>query len=146
MRLPCALNPNENPAQFGILFSANRLRCWFAIDIAIRYRYRSCPAFPIASSDIDSEPWKEHESVCGSPRYVIRIAPINPEFNKSLSEMLRRVLVSPRCKGRYPHARRASRVLRPSKFEGHCPMIRHGCRMALMVALNWSVECVKEES
>ncbi|VFN02730.1 MAG: hypothetical protein BECKG1743E_GA0114224_105361, partial [Candidatus Kentron sp. G] len=28
-------------------------------------------------------------------------------------------------------------VLRPSKFEGHCPMIRHGCRMALMVALNW---------
>ncbi|VFN01244.1 MAG: hypothetical protein BECKG1743D_GA0114223_102645 [Candidatus Kentron sp. G] len=38
------------------------------------------------------------------------------------------------------------RMLRPSKFEGHCPMIRHGCRMALMVALNWSVECVKEES
>ncbi|VFN04218.1 MAG: hydrogenase expression/formation protein HypE, partial [Candidatus Kentron sp. G] len=33
-----------------------------------------------------------------------------------------------------------SMVLRPSKFEGHCPMIRHGCRMALMVALNWSVE------
>ncbi|VFN04118.1 MAG: DDE superfamily endonuclease, partial [Candidatus Kentron sp. G] len=29
-------------------------------------------------------------------------------------------------------------LLRPSKFEGHCPMIRHGCRMALMVALNWS--------
>ncbi|VFM99363.1 MAG: hypothetical protein BECKG1743E_GA0114224_110361, partial [Candidatus Kentron sp. G] len=27
-------------------------------------------------------------------------------------------------------------MLRPSKFEGHCPMIRHGCRMALMVALN----------
>ncbi|VFN08058.1 MAG: hypothetical protein BECKG1743D_GA0114223_112621, partial [Candidatus Kentron sp. G] len=25
-------------------------------------------------------------------------------------------------------------VLRPSKFEGHCPMIRHGCRMALMAA------------
>ncbi|VFN06185.1 MAG: hypothetical protein BECKG1743E_GA0114224_109773, partial [Candidatus Kentron sp. G] len=37
-------------------------------------------------------------------------------------------------------------VLRPSKFEGHRPTIRHGCRMALMVALNWSVECVKEES
>ncbi|VFM97733.1 MAG: hypothetical protein BECKG1743E_GA0114224_101488, partial [Candidatus Kentron sp. G] len=36
-------------------------------------------------------------------------------------------------------------VLRPSKFEGHRPTIRHGCRMALMVALNWSVECVKEE-
>ncbi|VFN05667.1 MAG: hypothetical protein BECKG1743F_GA0114225_111101, partial [Candidatus Kentron sp. G] len=31
---------------------------------------------------------------------------------------------------------RRDRVLRPSKFEGHCPMIRHGCRMALMVALN----------
>ncbi|VFN00656.1 MAG: hypothetical protein BECKG1743E_GA0114224_103411, partial [Candidatus Kentron sp. G] len=29
--------------------------------------------------------------------------------------------------------------------EGHRPTIRHGCRMALMVALNWSVECVKEE-
>ncbi|VFM97510.1 MAG: hypothetical protein BECKG1743D_GA0114223_103781, partial [Candidatus Kentron sp. G] len=26
-------------------------------------------------------------------------------------------------------------MLRPSKFEGHCPMIRHGCRMALMAAL-----------
>ena len=39
-----------------------------------------------------------------------------------------------------------AKLLRPSKFEGHCPMIRHGCRMALMVALNWSVECVKEES
>ena len=25
MRLPRALNPNENPAQFGIFFSANRL-------------------------------------------------------------------------------------------------------------------------
>ncbi|VFN01916.1 MAG: hypothetical protein BECKG1743F_GA0114225_106324, partial [Candidatus Kentron sp. G] len=36
-------------------------------------------------------------------------------------------------------------MLRPSKFEGHRPTIRHGCRMALMVALNWSVECVKEE-
>ncbi|VFM99111.1 MAG: hypothetical protein BECKG1743D_GA0114223_102411 [Candidatus Kentron sp. G] len=31
------------------------IRCWFAIDIAIRYRYRSCPAFPIASSDNDPE-------------------------------------------------------------------------------------------
>ncbi|VFN05122.1 MAG: hypothetical protein BECKG1743E_GA0114224_111421, partial [Candidatus Kentron sp. G] len=27
----------------------------------------------------------------------------------------------------------AHQLLRPSKFEGHCPMIRHGCRMALMV-------------
>ncbi|VFN03116.1 MAG: hypothetical protein BECKG1743E_GA0114224_105821, partial [Candidatus Kentron sp. G] len=25
MRLPRALNPNENPAQFGIFFSANHL-------------------------------------------------------------------------------------------------------------------------
>ncbi|VFN03758.1 MAG: hypothetical protein BECKG1743E_GA0114224_106525, partial [Candidatus Kentron sp. G] len=41
-------------------------------------------------------------------------------------------------------ARQQARVLRPSKFEGHRPTIRHGCRMALMVALNWSVECVKE--
>nr|VFJ77111.1 MAG: hypothetical protein BECKFM1743A_GA0114220_109621 [Candidatus Kentron sp. FM]VFK24046.1 MAG: hypothetical protein BECKFM1743B_GA0114221_109651 [Candidatus Kentron sp. FM] len=44
------------------------MRYWFAIDIAIRYRYRSYRAFPIASSDIDSEHWKEHESVCGFPR------------------------------------------------------------------------------
>ncbi|VFN01638.1 MAG: hypothetical protein BECKG1743D_GA0114223_103421 [Candidatus Kentron sp. G] len=26
MRLPRALNPDENPAQFGIFFSANRLK------------------------------------------------------------------------------------------------------------------------
>ncbi|VFM99538.1 MAG: hypothetical protein BECKG1743F_GA0114225_104061 [Candidatus Kentron sp. G] len=32
------------------------IRYWFAIDIAIRYRYRSYPAFSIASSDIDSDP------------------------------------------------------------------------------------------
>ncbi|VFM97597.1 MAG: Methyltransferase domain-containing protein [Candidatus Kentron sp. G] len=33
MRLPCALNPNENPAQFGIFFSANRLRrCRAVLD------------------------------------------------------------------------------------------------------------------
>ncbi|VFM99042.1 MAG: hypothetical protein BECKG1743F_GA0114225_103651, partial [Candidatus Kentron sp. G] len=44
---------------------------------------------------------------------------------------------------KYTRGCRAGKVLRPSKFEGHCPMIRHGCRMALMVALNWSVECVK---
>ncbi|VFN05382.1 MAG: hypothetical protein BECKG1743E_GA0114224_108573, partial [Candidatus Kentron sp. G] len=37
---------NESP------FAAISIRCWFAIDIAIRYRYRSCPAFPIASGDI----------------------------------------------------------------------------------------------
>ncbi|VFN06408.1 MAG: Molybdenum cofactor biosynthesis protein F, partial [Candidatus Kentron sp. G] len=38
-------------------------------------------------------------------------------------------------------ARVSFSLLRPSKFEGHRPTIRHGCRMALMVALNWSVEC-----
>nr|VFJ58624.1 MAG: hypothetical protein BECKFM1743C_GA0114222_102301 [Candidatus Kentron sp. FM]VFJ59515.1 MAG: hypothetical protein BECKFM1743A_GA0114220_102391 [Candidatus Kentron sp. FM]VFK12108.1 MAG: hypothetical protein BECKFM1743B_GA0114221_102241 [Candidatus Kentron sp. FM] len=31
------------------------IRYWFAIDIAIRYRYRSYPACSIASSDIDSD-------------------------------------------------------------------------------------------
>ncbi|VFN06176.1 MAG: hypothetical protein BECKG1743D_GA0114223_108232, partial [Candidatus Kentron sp. G] len=35
-----------------MFFDRNHLRYWFAIDIAIRYRYRSCPAFSIASSDI----------------------------------------------------------------------------------------------
>ncbi|VFN01427.1 MAG: hypothetical protein BECKG1743D_GA0114223_102785 [Candidatus Kentron sp. G] len=52
-----------------------------------------------------------------------------------------------RCNDSYiVHYAPVCALLRPSKFEGHCPMIRHGCRMALMVALNWSVECVKEES
>nr|VFJ48743.1 MAG: hypothetical protein BECKFM1743A_GA0114220_1006211 [Candidatus Kentron sp. FM] len=31
------------------------MRYWFAIDIAIRYRYRSYPACSIASGDIDSD-------------------------------------------------------------------------------------------
>nr|VFJ73351.1 MAG: hypothetical protein BECKFM1743A_GA0114220_107101 [Candidatus Kentron sp. FM]VFK19961.1 MAG: hypothetical protein BECKFM1743B_GA0114221_106581 [Candidatus Kentron sp. FM] len=35
--------------------AAISIRYWFAIDIAIRYRYRSYRAFSIASSDIDSE-------------------------------------------------------------------------------------------
>ncbi|VFM98251.1 MAG: hypothetical protein BECKG1743E_GA0114224_101784 [Candidatus Kentron sp. G] len=39
-----------------MFFDRKNLRYWIAIDIAIRYRYRSCPAFSIASSDIDSDP------------------------------------------------------------------------------------------
>nr|VFJ56699.1 MAG: hypothetical protein BECKFM1743A_GA0114220_101734 [Candidatus Kentron sp. FM]VFJ57779.1 MAG: hypothetical protein BECKFM1743C_GA0114222_102086 [Candidatus Kentron sp. FM]VFK11724.1 MAG: hypothetical protein BECKFM1743B_GA0114221_102033 [Candidatus Kentron sp. FM] len=35
--------------------AAISMRYWFAIDIAIRYRYRSYPACSIASSDIDSD-------------------------------------------------------------------------------------------
>nr|VFJ77266.1 MAG: hypothetical protein BECKFM1743A_GA0114220_109722 [Candidatus Kentron sp. FM]VFK24070.1 MAG: hypothetical protein BECKFM1743B_GA0114221_109662 [Candidatus Kentron sp. FM] len=35
--------------------AAISIRYWFAIDIAIRYRYRSYPACSIASSDSDSE-------------------------------------------------------------------------------------------
>ncbi|VFN00330.1 MAG: hypothetical protein BECKG1743D_GA0114223_101844 [Candidatus Kentron sp. G] len=46
----------EKDKQAGMFFDRNHLRYWFAIDIAIRYRYRSCPAFSIASSDIDSDP------------------------------------------------------------------------------------------
>ncbi|VFM97627.1 MAG: hypothetical protein BECKG1743D_GA0114223_100221 [Candidatus Kentron sp. G] len=68
MRLPRALNPDENPAQFGIFFDRNRLRCWFAIDIAIRYR--SYPAFSIASSDIDSDPERATAPVAPWPRYA----------------------------------------------------------------------------
>ncbi|VFN02047.1 MAG: hypothetical protein BECKG1743F_GA0114225_106453 [Candidatus Kentron sp. G] len=45
--------------------AAISIRYWFAIDIAIRYRYRSCPAFPIASSDIDSDPEKTTITRCG---------------------------------------------------------------------------------
>ncbi|VFN05555.1 MAG: hypothetical protein BECKG1743F_GA0114225_110951 [Candidatus Kentron sp. G] len=38
--------------------AAISIRYWIAIDIAIRYRYRSCPAFSIAiaNRDIDSDP------------------------------------------------------------------------------------------
>nr|VFK16023.1 MAG: hypothetical protein BECKFM1743B_GA0114221_103993 [Candidatus Kentron sp. FM] len=37
MRLPRALNLNENPAQFGIFFSANRLTYpWTPDDFCIR--------------------------------------------------------------------------------------------------------------
>ena len=45
-----------------------RLGYWFAIDIAIRYRYRSYPAFPIASRDIDSDSDSEKTTIngCGS--------------------------------------------------------------------------------
>nr|VFJ57388.1 MAG: hypothetical protein BECKFM1743A_GA0114220_101896 [Candidatus Kentron sp. FM] len=46
--------------------AAISIRYWFAIDIAIRYRYRSCPAFPIASSDIDSDPERTTITCCGS--------------------------------------------------------------------------------
>nr|VFJ67563.1 MAG: hypothetical protein BECKFM1743C_GA0114222_104591 [Candidatus Kentron sp. FM] len=35
--------------------AAISIRYWFAIDIAIRYRYRSYPACSIASGDIDSD-------------------------------------------------------------------------------------------
>ncbi|VFN03283.1 MAG: hypothetical protein BECKG1743D_GA0114223_108281 [Candidatus Kentron sp. G] len=49
---------DDKDKQVGIFFDRNRLRYWIAIDIAIRYRYRSCPAFSIASSDIDSDPEK----------------------------------------------------------------------------------------
>ncbi|VFN07074.1 MAG: hypothetical protein BECKG1743E_GA0114224_111264 [Candidatus Kentron sp. G] len=62
-----------------------------------------------------------------------------PGASIALSKSLRQI-------SRQRWIRRCVSLLRPSKFEGHCPMIRHGCRMALMVALNWSVECVKEES
>ncbi|VFN03789.1 MAG: hypothetical protein BECKG1743F_GA0114225_108492 [Candidatus Kentron sp. G] len=44
---------DDKDKQVGIFFDRNRLRYWIAIDIAIRYR--SCPAFSIASSDIDPE-------------------------------------------------------------------------------------------
>nr|VFJ72108.1 MAG: hypothetical protein BECKFM1743C_GA0114222_106341 [Candidatus Kentron sp. FM]VFJ74230.1 MAG: hypothetical protein BECKFM1743A_GA0114220_107662 [Candidatus Kentron sp. FM] len=43
--------------------AAISIRYWFAIDIAIRYRYRS---YSIASSDIDSE--RTTTPGCGLPR------------------------------------------------------------------------------
>ncbi|VFM96208.1 MAG: hypothetical protein BECKG1743F_GA0114225_101357 [Candidatus Kentron sp. G] len=42
MRLPRALNPDENPAQFGIFFSANRLRSCLEIrvlEVALRCEF-----------------------------------------------------------------------------------------------------------
>ncbi|VFM96164.1 MAG: hypothetical protein BECKG1743F_GA0114225_101311, partial [Candidatus Kentron sp. G] len=49
-------------------------------------RYRSCPAFSIASSDIDSDPEKTTTPVAAWLRYVIRIPSINLESDKSLKE------------------------------------------------------------
>ncbi|VFM95362.1 MAG: hypothetical protein BECKG1743F_GA0114225_100618 [Candidatus Kentron sp. G] len=46
-------------------YAAIFIRYWFAIDIAIRYRYRSYPAFSIASSDIDSDPERTNDTRCG---------------------------------------------------------------------------------
>ncbi|VFN05196.1 MAG: hypothetical protein BECKG1743D_GA0114223_106841, partial [Candidatus Kentron sp. G] len=65
-----------HPAGFPIITIS--IRCWFAIDIAIRYR--SCPAFPIASSDIDSGPEKTTITRCGFPRelYAFRRSARNP--------------------------------------------------------------------
>nr|VFJ61079.1 MAG: hypothetical protein BECKFM1743C_GA0114222_102873 [Candidatus Kentron sp. FM]VFJ67771.1 MAG: hypothetical protein BECKFM1743A_GA0114220_104563 [Candidatus Kentron sp. FM] len=59
----CSARPAILPSVHFLFFlyafhAAISIRCWFAIDIAIRYRYRSCPAFPIASSGIDSGPEK----------------------------------------------------------------------------------------
>nr|VFK12210.1 MAG: hypothetical protein BECKFM1743B_GA0114221_102293 [Candidatus Kentron sp. FM] len=63
--------------------AAISIRYWFAIDIAIRYRYRSYPACSIASSDIDSDSERTTTPVAAWLRYVIRIPSINPESDKS---------------------------------------------------------------
>nr|VFJ45402.1 MAG: hypothetical protein BECKFM1743A_GA0114220_1002319 [Candidatus Kentron sp. FM] len=49
-----------------VFHAAIFIRYWFAIDIAIRYRYRSYPAFSIASSDIDSDSERTTITRCGS--------------------------------------------------------------------------------
>ncbi|VFN05993.1 MAG: hypothetical protein BECKG1743E_GA0114224_109491 [Candidatus Kentron sp. G] len=58
----CALNPNENPAQFGIFFSANRLRILtsdFINSKLFRNRlYRKCSGRLYRSTG------------CGSPRWI----------------------------------------------------------------------------
>nr|VFJ71459.1 MAG: hypothetical protein BECKFM1743A_GA0114220_105903 [Candidatus Kentron sp. FM]VFK18592.1 MAG: hypothetical protein BECKFM1743B_GA0114221_105593 [Candidatus Kentron sp. FM] len=51
--------------------AAISIRYWFAIDIAIRYRYRSYPAFSIASSDIDSDPERTTTPVAARLRYAL---------------------------------------------------------------------------
>ena len=53
-----------------MFFDRKNLKCWFAIDIAIRYRYRSRPAFSISSSDIDSEPERTTAPVAARLRYT----------------------------------------------------------------------------
>ncbi|VFN07318.1 MAG: hypothetical protein BECKG1743E_GA0114224_111831 [Candidatus Kentron sp. G] len=77
--------------------------------------------------------------VCCNDSYIVRYAPVCARSRTN-------VLYDPGFAIRVNYFLWGTLLLRPSKFEGHCPMIRHGCRMALMVALNWSVECVKEES
>ncbi|VFM95266.1 MAG: hypothetical protein BECKG1743D_GA0114223_100406 [Candidatus Kentron sp. G] len=56
MRLPRALNPNENPAQFGIFFSANRLILFPTIENATRgVESSQFPGQPIDSAF--APPW-----------------------------------------------------------------------------------------
>ena len=76
--LVICLGSNFIPVLLSVVFlffvhafhAAISIRYWFAIDIAIRYRYRSCPAFPIASSDIDSEPERTTTPVAARLRYA----------------------------------------------------------------------------
>nr|VFK11531.1 MAG: hypothetical protein BECKFM1743B_GA0114221_101891 [Candidatus Kentron sp. FM] len=73
MRLCCAILLSVDFLFFLYAFhAATSIRYWFAIDIAIRYRYRSYPACSIASSDIDSDIDSDSDRTtitgCGSPR------------------------------------------------------------------------------
>nr|VFK21898.1 MAG: hypothetical protein BECKFM1743B_GA0114221_108242 [Candidatus Kentron sp. FM] len=66
MRLGCARLLSVDFLFFLYAFhAAISIRYWFAIDIAIRYRYRSYPACSIASGDIDSDSERTTITRCG---------------------------------------------------------------------------------
>nr|VFK11931.1 MAG: hypothetical protein BECKFM1743B_GA0114221_102154 [Candidatus Kentron sp. FM] len=66
MRLGCAVLLSGYFLFFMYAFhAAISLTYWFAIDIAIRYRYRSYPACSIASRDIDSDSERTTTTGCG---------------------------------------------------------------------------------
>nr|VFK21149.1 MAG: hypothetical protein BECKFM1743B_GA0114221_107612 [Candidatus Kentron sp. FM] len=86
MRLGCAVLLSGHFLFFMYTFrAAISIRYWFAIDIAIRYRYRFYRAFSIASSDIDSDPERTTTPVaarlrCASVRSLARID--SPEYRR----------------------------------------------------------------
>ncbi|VFM98385.1 MAG: hypothetical protein BECKG1743D_GA0114223_100606 [Candidatus Kentron sp. G] len=65
---------HDYPLRLAALYYYPAISCFFArfscshfhnVLVRYRYRYRSCPAFPIASSDIDSDPGRTTITRCG---------------------------------------------------------------------------------
>ena len=77
--------------------AAISIRYWFAIDIAIRYRYRFYPACSIASSDIDSDSERTTTPVAARLRCVLcgrRIFLLFPCFSVPFVDKMARTFLS----------------------------------------------------